>query len=431
MQRTRAATCCREREKQVVCGEGMGYEVFVTRNFKNIKKMKSFTISLFLLISFGLQAQTTPNDYKKTDETIRKYDNPIDHKTSVDVARFIYENFSTETEKLRAAFVWIAENFDYDVENMFTIRSYSEPQELVDEMLANRKGVCMHFAYLFNEITENILGIKTHIISGVTKQDGAVHPLSHVWCACFADSAWHLIDPTWGAGYVQNNKYVKKLNDDYFKTAPEKLIQSHNPHDPLWQFLHYPVSAQEFYDGHTAINKEKPFFNYLDTLAAYENAPRIEQLLAINRRIVQNGVKNAHTQNQLENNEKEIEFYKQQIAIDYYNSAVNYYNDGVNLLNKFINYRNNQFTPQSSDIQIKMMVDDVESALEHAQNELQKISTNDANTISMIYQLQSYIQELVAQMNEQKDFVNKYVNTKPAFRKSLFYKYYWMGIPLN
>jgi uncharacterized membrane-anchored protein YhcB (DUF1043 family) len=157
----------------------------------------------------------------------------------------------------------------------------------------------------------------------------------------------------------------------------------------------------------------------------------MEQLLAINRRIVQNGVKNTLTENQLENNELEIEFYIQQKAVDYYNAAVNYYNDGVNLLNRFIHYRNNQFTPQSTDIQIKMMVDDVENALNDSQNELQKIFTKDAGLISMIYQLQSHIQEVVAQMNEQRDFVNKYINTKPILRKSLFYKYYWMGIPLN
>ena len=397
------------------------------------RTMKNFIVLLLLIIPIALQAQTNSNDYNQVDEVVKKYINTADNEEIKNIARFIYENFSSEKDQLRAAFIWIAEHFDYDVENMFNLKYYTDSQDIIDEMLLNRKGVCMHFAHLFNEIIGNILGIKTHLISGYTKQDGVVHALSHIWCVSFADSAWYLIDPTWGAGYVdmRNNKYVKMLNNDYFNADSEKLILSHYPYDPLWQFLYYPVSAQEFYDGDVNLNNEKPFFNYLDTLTMYENTTRMEQLLATNRRIVQNGVKNMLTQNQLENNDLEIEFYKQQIAIDYYNSAVNYYNESINLLNRFIDYRNNQFTPQRSDMQIKMMVDDVESALEHSQNELQKISTKDANLISMIYQLQLHIQEVVTQMNEQKDFVDKYVNTKPAFRKSLFYKYYWMGIPLN
>jgi hypothetical protein len=395
--------------------------------------MKNLAFLLFLIIPVGLQAQTISDDYKKVDEVVRNYTNPVDNNAIKNTARFIYENFSNETDQLRAAFIWVAENFDYDVENMYNIKYYTDTQDVIDEMLVRKKGVCMHFAYVFNEIIGNILGIKTHLISGYTKQDGVVYSVSHVWCACFADSAWHLIDPTWGAGYTDlaTYKYVKKLNDYYFKTPPEKLIQSHCPYDPLWQFLYYPVSANEFYEGDTKVNTEKPYFNYLDTLSAYESASRMEQLLTSNRRIVQNGVKNALTQNQLENNELEIEFYKQQIAIDYYNSAADFYNDAIYLLNKFIDYRNNQFTPPKSDLHIKLMVDEAETALEHSRKELKKISTNDASLLSMIYKLQSYIQEVLAQVNEQKDFVDKYINTKPIFRKSLFYKYYWFGIPLN
>jgi transglutaminase/protease-like cytokinesis protein 3 len=63
------------------------------------------------------------------------------------------------------------------------------------------------------------------------------------------------MDPTWGAGHVQNNKYVRKLDDSYFKADPEKLIQTHHPYDPLWQFLYYPISEQEFYNGNTLFNK--------------------------------------------------------------------------------------------------------------------------------------------------------------------------------
>ena len=393
--------------------------------------MRNLLFSFLLFFPLVLNAQTKSTEYKNVDEMVVNFSNSIDNNGIREIARFIYENFITETDKLRAAFVWITENFEYDVENMFNIKSYNEPQEIVDEMLETNKGVCMHFAYLFIEIG-NILGIKSYPISGYTKQDGIIANFSHLWCVSFMDSAWYLIDPTWGAGHVLDNKYyVKKMNDDYFKAVPEKLIQSHFPFDPLWQFLNYLVSEQEFYDENTKMNTEKPFFNFLDTLKVYENSTRLEQLISSNRRIVENGFKNILTQNQLENNEKEIEFYQNQIVIDYYNSAVNYYNDGINFLNRFINYRNNQFTPQKSEIEIRLMIEDAEISLTHSQEELQKKSTTDASTLSMIEHLQSLIQEAVKQVNEQKGFINKYFDTKPMLRKTLFTKYYWMGIPLN
>jgi len=396
----------------------------------NIKKIKTIIVFLFLFFPFALPAQTKYNDFKKVDEAIRKYINSTDNNEIRGVARFIYENFSTETEKLRAIFIWISEKFDYDVENMFILKYYDDTQDVVNEMLANKKGVCMHFAHLFKEIG-NTLDIKSYLISGFTKQDGVISSLPHVWCASFADSMWYLIDPTWGSGYVQNNKYVKKLDDNFFNVEPEELVQTHYPYDPLWQFLYYPVSEQEFYEGHTKINKNKPFFNYVDTLIAYENATRWEQLIAINNRIGKNGAKNMLTQNQLENNEKEIEMHKLNRVIDYYNSAVNYYNNGVNALNRFIIYRNNQFNPQKSEIQIRLMIEDVETALLRAQNELQQASTTDKSTLNMINMLQMAVNEANTQVDVQKEFVNTYFDTKPILRKTLFNKYYWMGIPLN
>jgi len=372
--------------------------------------MKNLFLSILLFYSFHLNAQTEQGNYKNVDEMILQYSNSVKNKDIKGVTKFINENFNTETDKLRAAFVWISENFEYDVDNMLNVKSYTEPQEIIDEMLKKKKGVCMHFTYLFNEMGD-MMGIKSHIISGYTKQDGKIINLSHVWSVSFMDSAWHLIDPTWGAGHVLDNKYYeKKLNDDYFKADPEKLIQSHFPFDPLWQFLNYPITEQEFYDGNIEVNAEKTFFNFLDTLKVYENSTKLEQLLSSNRRIVKNGAKNNLTQNLLNNNEKEIEFYQIQIVIDYYNSAVNYYNDGINFLNQFINYRNNQFIPQKTEKEIRLMIEDAEISLIHSQEELQKKTTKDKNTALMIEQLQSLINNAVKQVKEQKEFLNTYFN---------------------
>jgi len=303
---------------------------------------------------------------------------------------------------------------------MFNLKTYADKQEVIDEMLNNKKGVCVHFAFLFKEIGE-ILDIKSHIIQGFTKQNGIILNLPHAWCASFTDSTWILIDPTWGAGYVLNNKeYVRKLNNDYFKAKPEKLIQSHFPYDPLWQFVNYPISIQNFYDSKTEINKEKPFFNYLDTLLTYERETRMEQLVATNRRIIETGAINPLIKTHLENNEKEIDQYKQQIAVERFNLAANYFNDGVKYLNEFILYRNNQFIPQKTETETREMLEKTENEFLKARNELQNISTTDKNKIDMIIQLQNSFLEIDKQLYEHKSFINRYYETNPILRKKLF-----------
>ncbi len=390
--------------------------------------MKNLIIMLLLIFSFVLNAQN--NTYEEIDKKITKYVSSFDENAINELVEFINNNFLTETDKLRASFIWITDNFEYDVDNMFAVNYYSEPREIVDTILKNRKGICMHFAFLFNEIG-NELGIKTYVISGYTKQRGFVDYVPHAWCASFVDSAWYMFDPTWGSGYIQNHRFTKKLNNYYFKTTPENLIKSHMPFDFLWQFLNYPISSQEFYEGCTIIDKGKPFFDYADTLKIYEKSSKIDQLISANRRIEQNGVKNTLTYNQLQNNAREIEYYKNQSIVGFYNAAIYYYNEGIDKLNEFIDYRNKQFTPQKTELEIREMIESAEKSLTQSQKELQNIITTDINTINLMNQLRKSINEATMQISEQKEFINKYFNTRKAFRKSLFYKYTWMGIPLN
>jgi len=391
--------------------------------------MKKLIILLLLSCSFTLTAQTT-NVYEKVDEKIAQHSSSFGENAIAELVEFINSNFSNKTDKLRAVFTWITSNFAYDVENMFTIRFFSDTQEIIDEILKERKGVCTHFAYLFSEIA-NKLGIKTFVIAGYTKQNDVIDDLPHAWNASFINSAWYLTDPTWGAGFIQNQRFVRRQNNDYFKAKPTDLIRSHKPFDPLWQFLNFPISAQEFSDGRIEINKEKPFFNFADTLEVHKTLPRMEQLISANRRIRQNGVTSTLIRNHLQENTREIEHHRNQVAVDTFNSAVYLFNDGIHQLNGFILYRNRQFTPQKTETEIREMVKSAENSFISARNELHKILTTDTNLRNSINQLQISINEAIREVNEQNKFVDRYFNTRRIFRRSLFYKYTWMGIPLN
>jgi len=58
---------------------------------------------------------------------------------------------------------------------------------------------------------------------------------------------WRLYDPIWSAGIVNDgSKFVKKYNPMWNNTAPEEMIKTHMPCDPIWQLLKNPVSYDDF-----------------------------------------------------------------------------------------------------------------------------------------------------------------------------------------
>jgi transglutaminase/protease-like cytokinesis protein 3 len=80
--------------------------------------------------------------------------------------------------------------------------------------------------------------------------------MSHAWCASKIDNQWYIFDPTWGSGYVNNGKFLMLLTI-VIKANPSEIIASHMPFDYMWQFLNYPISNQEFYNGSTGVDKSK------------------------------------------------------------------------------------------------------------------------------------------------------------------------------
>ncbi len=70
--------------------------------------------------------------------------------------------------------------------NMFEVHFYQNPKEIVDKVLNTKKGICMHYAELFNDLA-NQVGIKSFVISGYTRQNGFVDYIPHAWCAGLID----------------------------------------------------------------------------------------------------------------------------------------------------------------------------------------------------------------------------------------------------
>ena len=358
-------------------------------------------------------------------------------RTVESIARYVNSKFTNEEDKIRAIFYWVAKNVKYDIENMYAVNFYENEDQIVEKAMKNRKGICMHYATLFSAIS-NKAGIKAFVVDGFTKQNGIVDYVPHAWNAAFVDSKWKLYDPTWASGYNLNGKFVSKLNNQYYDIKPETHIKSHIPFDPIWQLLNYTVNNSEFYQGKTEINKKKPFFNFNDSIAKQQSLTEIKKLRAANKRLESNGISNSLLHDRHQYNLRQIEYLTNKEYADKYNkdagllsTASAKYNEGINSLNEFINYRNLQFTPTKPDPVIKLMLQNVDESLRASKDLLEKIVLPDINLQQSITQLNRSIDEAYKNLDGHKAFLNKYLSTGKLLRKSLFYKYSVMGIPVN
>jgi len=397
-----------------------------------------------ILLSQSLSAQKPAvSEYATVDKKALQLPDSLTLSTK-DIASYINLNFTTDTDKVRAIFIWVASNIRYDVANMYAINFYESREEKIAKPLKTRKGICENYAALFNDICSKS-GIRSYVVEGYTKQNGFTDNIPHAWSAALVDSNWFMFDPTWGSGSVNNGKFYKKINNEYFKASPSKLIRSHMPFDYLWQFLNYPITNQEFYDGKTQQNKSKAFFNFPDSIKVYEALNPLEKLMASATRIEKNGVKNSMIFDRLQHIKLEIEYKKNKIdneridtenkrqtkIVDLYNSAVLDFNDGIKDFNKFIDYRNKQFTPVKTDSEIQSMLDVADNKFKEARRKLNEIVNPDANIAKLILQASNSINETYTQVQEQQDWLKVYFSKGKFARKSMFNKYTWFGIPLN
>jgi hypothetical protein len=350
--------------------------------------------------------------------------------TASGLAAYFNARFTHTKDKTRAAFIWIATNIQYDIANMYALNFYEQTAEKIAKPLKTRKGICENYAALFNDICAK-MGIKCFVIEGYTKQNGFADYIPHAWCGAFVDTAWFLFDPTWGSGYVNNGKFYNKINNGYFMMRPAVCIRSHMPFDYLWQFLNYPVTNQAFYEGRTQEDKSNAFFNYTDSIAAFEKQSQIEYYTSAVARIEKNGIKNAMIFDRLEHLRREIEVEKQNRVINLYNSAIADHNKGLNSFNDYINFYNKQFKPTRPDSEIQAMLDQSGASLKAASDKLDKIKSPDQHTSELLASFRKQIADLSGRVDEQNEWLKKYLAKGKMGRKSMFTKYTWFGVPLN
>lgn len=189
-------------------------------------------------------------------------------KDIVALTEYLIEPCSTQKEKGIAIFAWIADNVKYDVKGL--VKKNLKPQS-AQETISRKKGICHHYAELFNEMCE-LAEIESYTVCGYAKGLGyrKGEPFvraNHAWNIVNLDGEWINIDMTWGSGFVwyydvadakksekaskkkkmySKLKYFKHPDFSYFAFPSSEFVEEHFPWTSEFQLLSDPVDIEEF-----------------------------------------------------------------------------------------------------------------------------------------------------------------------------------------
>ena len=210
-------------------------------------------------------------NYEFVDKTVLAYPS---YSNLESLSNRIKNDFKTDIHKARAAYTWIANNINYDIETtrktrvFNTIMYFSESdyqrqlkihlKRKVEIALLSKKALCEGYSAMFVQLCE-LLNLESKIIRGIAK----VRPSeinsnkkikNHAWNAIKINGKWQLVDVGWSNGFIDDatGNWVNDFNDFFFFTKPEHFITSHYPELKKWQLLDEVISLKSFY--------EKPIF---------------------------------------------------------------------------------------------------------------------------------------------------------------------------
>ncbi|KAJ2168495.1 hypothetical protein IW145_000427 [Coemansia sp. RSA 521] len=212
------------------------------------------------LLKQPLPPNITPINYVKTTRPVFKYGGHISHPETIDwnkvdrqmtmlrvtsvkltvdmlATMHVGRPFNRPIERVRAAFMWVASNIQYDTSAASSTVEF-EQQEAPNAVLQRRRSRGPGFAYLFDAMM-NSLGIESHTVRGYLRQpldtcQGVVLPAAnHVWNAVCLDGEYRIIDTACASRSHPLN--AESRTDPWFFLAP--------PRESI--FTHFPLLVSD------------------------------------------------------------------------------------------------------------------------------------------------------------------------------------------
>jgi len=362
--------------------------------------MQKPLINTMLAMLFACTASTQV--LTSLDTLALKVPEQASYSTS-NISAYVKNNFVSDSARARALFVWVTNNISYDVERL---RLMKNPPDMVtpEMVLKTRKAVCQGYSELFVELLSQC-NIPAMMVGGFGRNgDGSYTNMPHAWVAAEISKSWWLFDPTWSSGVVENGRFTRRFSNRFYKVTPEEMIKHHMPFDPLHQFLNYPITANEFYDGVNP-GSSRAYFNYKDTLKVHQAMDQIGQIRNTMRRIQANGVRNDLIRLELERHIRNSESFSVKTGLD---SASNLYKVAIDLFNTYIKNKNERFASISRP-QIQLMIDSVYKHIELARGVLETVVPKDDQSRKILYDMKNHIYQFSLRVDKENAFLKTYL----------------------
>jgi len=377
--------------------------------------MKKLFYILIILLNINAIFSTNFTEIDSQSKTI-----PSSLKTAEQITQHLTQNLSTPTEKVRAIYSWIAYNIKYDVAKLDRNNIYFNSQELVDEVLKTRKGVCANYAQLMQSCCQ-LVAIQCYVINGYTLLNGEIGSMSHAWNAVKIGEQFYNIDVTWAAGYVDNGKYVHAFKDEYFMILPSEFIKTHVPFDPIWQFSTNPITHRAVEKRNYSNTTTSILFNFNDSISVLEQLNSQQKTERENLRINWGGVVNPLIKAQFTYNQMLIENYKYNQIVEKLQMSQDLINKSIVDFNAYIVYKNKQFENMSlEDAQIIGLLNATRIGLENAEKGINGLYADKTDFKNSIKEINGAIKNLKSALKNEELFMEKYINTAMPLRKLLF-----------
>jgi hypothetical protein len=215
---------------------------------------------LFCTSSSSVYSQNgSSNNFQQVDDFARsvKYNGNLHELTNT-----LTTPYTDTLYKLRAIFIWIADNIEYDYKlfnsgssewNHFDCYGSKAScaqarieweNKLLEHVLDKKKAVCNGYGKLFKRMCEQV-GIKNEMVDGYVKKNqfqiGLVLNVSHSWNVVKLGGLNYYFDVTWAAGSCKTDEesgkltdFVKQYKDFYWQTPKQKFMRNHFPKDEKW-----------------------------------------------------------------------------------------------------------------------------------------------------------------------------------------------------
>ncbi|MCM3576034.1 transglutaminase-like domain-containing protein [Mesobacillus subterraneus] len=145
-----------------------------------------------------------------------------DSEQIIQLASEITAGKSTERDKAKAIYEYVAKTVAYDVEKLETDDFEWDDSAL--KTLDLKTGVCQDYSYLAIALLR-ASDIESRFVEGMAR--GGWWPSRHAWVEAKIDGEWITMDPTWGSGYVDDGKFVAKYDEKYFDPNMTEFEKTH------------------------------------------------------------------------------------------------------------------------------------------------------------------------------------------------------------